>query len=212
MQEGFFLRVTDEVYALDSTQGNYTNLITGEENILVDTGRHGQGKGILKDLKAIGIKPDDVQHILVTHHDVDHVGSLASLEKSTGAKVWASEKDIPYICGIKGRLGIKWLISVLMPLKKPEKITPYPEDQRIGDIEIIPTPGHTPGHVALIYKDVLMVGDLIKTSRGKIAPMSSFMNWDDEIIKESIHKINNYNFRWICPAHGEPLMTQEVRI
>jgi hypothetical protein len=35
--------------------------------------------------------------------------------------------------------------------------------------------------------------------------MSSFINWDDDILKESINKINNYDFRWICPAHGKPL-------
>lgn len=177
----------------------------GEENILVDTGRPGQGKGILNDLKAIGIKPDDIKHILITHHDVDHVGSLAFLEEYTGARIWASEKDIPYIYGEKSRHGIKRLISVIMPLKKPGNITPYPDNQRIDGIRVISTPGHTPGHVSLLYKDVLLVGDLFKTSRGKIVPMSSFMNWDDKILKESVNKINNYDFRWICPAHGEPL-------
>lgn len=193
------------MYALDSTRGNYVYLITGDENILVDTGRPGQGKGILKDLKAIGIKPEDIKHILITHHDVDHVGSLAFLEKSTGARIWASEKDIPYIYGKKSRPGIKRLISVIMPIKKPKKITPYPDNQRIADINVIPTPGHTPGHVSLIYRDVLLAGDLLKTSRGKIVPMSSFMNWDDSILKESVNKINNYDIQWICPAHGEPL-------
>ena len=177
----------------------------GEENILVDTGRPGQGKGILKDLRAIGIKPEDIKHILITHHDVDHVGSLAFLEESTGARIWASEKDIPYIYGEKSRPGIKRLISVVMPIKKPGKITPYPRNQRIDDIRVISTPGHTPGHVSLLYKDVLLVGDLLKTSRGKIVPMSSFMNWDNKVLKESVYKINNYDIQWICPAHGEPL-------
>lgn len=171
----------------------------------MDTGCPGQGKGILKDLKSIGLKPEDIKHILITHHDVDHVGSLAFLEESTGAMIWASKKDIPYIYGEKSRPGIKRLISVVMPLKKPENITPYSENQRIDDILVISTPGHTPGHVSLLYKDVLLVGDLLKTSRGKIVPMSSFINWDDDILKESINKINNYDFRWICPAHGKPL-------
>jgi len=70
------LKVTDEVYALDSTKGNYSYLIRGEETILVDTGRPGQGKGILNDLSILGIKPEDIRHILITHHDVDYVGSL----------------------------------------------------------------------------------------------------------------------------------------
>jgi glyoxylase-like metal-dependent hydrolase (beta-lactamase superfamily II) len=199
------LKVTEEVYALDSTKGNYSYLIMGEETILVDTGRPGQGKGILKDLNLLGVKPGDITHILITHHDVDHIGSLAFLQNATGAKIWASMEDIPYIYGEKSRPGIKKLVSIIMRMEKPENITPYSKNQRIGDIEVIPTPGHTPGHVSLLYKDVLLVGDLFKTSKGKISPMNSFMNWDDEVLAESINKINDYEFKWVCPAHGKPL-------
>ena len=35
--------------------------------------------------------------------------------------------------------------------------------------------------------------------------MMSFSNWNNQIIKESIAKIDEYDFEWICPAHGEPI-------
>ncbi len=69
------MKVTDEIYALDSTKGNYAYLVLGEETVLIDTGRPGQGKGILKDLESMNVKPQDIKHILLTHHDVDHVDS-----------------------------------------------------------------------------------------------------------------------------------------
>jgi len=200
-----FLEVTDNVYALDSTKGNYAYLISGEEIILIDTGRPGQGKGILNDLKSVGIEPHDVKHIVITHHDVDHIGSLAFLQQATGAKIWASKEDIPYIYGEKSRHGIKKLVSYIMRVKKPENINPYPEDGKIGNIGVITAPGHTPGHVCIIYNGVLFAGDLFRTSKVKIAPMKSFMNWNDSVLKESLAKIDNYDFEWICPAHGEPL-------
>jgi len=199
------MKVTDDVCALDSTKGNYAYLILGEETILVDTGRPGQGKGILNDLKSMNIEPHDIKHILITHHDVDHVGSAAFLQQATGAKVWASKEDIPYINGVKNREGIKRFISFIMRIKKPENINPYPENKKILDIEVIPTPGHTPGHVCLLYKDVLFVGDLVRTSKGKITPMKSFMNWNTSMARESIKKVADYHFEWICPAHGEPI-------
>ena len=31
------------------------------------------------------------------------------------------------------------------------------------------------------------------------------MNWNDALSKESIAKIDKYQFKWICPAHGEPI-------
>ena len=199
------MKVTDNVYALDATKGNYAYLIVDKEIVLVDTGRPGQGKGILKELESLNIKPQDIEHILLTHHDVDHIGNLALLEAETGAKIWASKEDIPYICGEKNREGIKRLVSVIMRVKKPENINSYPEDQKIGDTKVIPTPGHTPGHVCLLYNDVLFAGDLIRTSKGQVGPMSSFMNWNTDISKESAKKVANLSFNWICPAHGEPV-------
>ena len=199
------MKVIDNVYALDATKGNYAYLIVDKEIVLVDTGRPGQGKGILKELKTLNIKPQDIKHILLTHHDVDHIGNLALLEAETGAKIWASKEDIPYICGEKNREGIKRLVSVVMRVKKPENISSYPEDQKIGDIKVIPTPGHTPGHVCLLYNDVLFAGDLIRTSNGQVGPMSSFMNWNTDLSRESAKKVANLPFNWICPAHGEPV-------
>ena len=51
----------------------------------------------------------------------------------------------------------------------------------------------------------MFIGDLFRTSDGKITPMYSLMNWNNKLQKESISKINKYHFNWICPAHGEPI-------
>jgi glyoxylase-like metal-dependent hydrolase (beta-lactamase superfamily II) len=203
------LKVTDEVYALDSTKGNYAYLVLGEETVLIDTGRPGQGKGILNDLESMNVKPQDIKHILVTHHDVDHVGNAALMQQATGAEIWASKEDIPYIYGEKSRPGIKKLISFIMKVKKPQNINSYPENRKIGNIKVIPSPGHTPGHVCLRYKDVLFIGDLFRTSKGKASPMGSSMTWNGSISKQSMAKIDNYSFEWICPAHGEPVRRGE---
>ena len=34
-------------------------------------------------------------------------------------------------------------------------------------------------------------------------------NSDDKTLKESIFKMNEYSFKWICPAHGEPLEVKD---
>lgn len=211
-ERGINMKVTDDVYALDSTKGNYVYIILGKEKFLIDAGRPGQGKGILKEFKSMNIQPKDIKHILITHHDIDHVGNLALLEEKTGASVWASNEDIPYICGAKNRPGIKRFFSFIMRAKKPEKINAYSENQTFEDIEVIPTPGHTPGHVCLLYNDVLFVGDLVRSSKGQLNPMASFMNWDEPVLKESIKKMNNYSFKWVCPAHGEPVLRDNLGI
>ncbi len=92
-----------------------------------------------------------------------------------------------------------------MRVKKPQNINIYSENDKICDVEVIKTPGHTPGHVALLFKDILFAGDLIRTSKGKVSNMRSSATWNQSLAKESIKKINKYDFKWICPAHGEPI-------
>ena len=77
---------------------------------------------------------------------MDHIGNAALLQKETGATLWASKEDIPYIRGDKSRPGVKKLGSLylsvsdfFMRVKKPEKIKSY-NDHKMDDLEIIPTP------------------------------------------------------------------------
>ena len=199
------MKIGESVYALDSTKGNYVYLILAEEIILIDTGLPKNGKDILNELKSMDIEPHDIKYILITHDDMDHVGSLALLEKASGAKIWASKEDIPYIIGEINRHVIKRILNYIVKLKKPENINSYPENGIIGDIKVIYTPGHTVGHVCLLYKDIMFVGDLFRTKNGEIISGPSFANWNNLILKESIAKIDEYDFKWICPAHGEPI-------
>ncbi|UTB32478.1 MAG: MBL fold metallo-hydrolase [Methanobacterium sp. ERen5] len=198
------MKIAKNVYALESTKGSYSYLIIDKEPILVDTGYPGKFEDILKEINSLNLDPKSIKHIFLTHHDVDHVGNAALLQKETSATLWASKHDIPYILGDRGRPGIKKLISFIMRPKKPEKIQAYP-DTILEDIQIISTPGHTPGHVSLLYKDILFVGDLVGNTNGKLKKPPKFGNSNNKSIDESIIKMNEYDFKWICPAHGEPL-------
>jgi Zn-dependent hydrolases, including glyoxylases len=198
------MKIEENVYALESTKGSYSYLINDKETILIDTGRPRKVKNILKEIESLNIKPKNIKHILLTHHDIDHIGNAALLQKETGATLWASKKDIPYILGNKSRPGIKKLATLLARVKKPEKIKSY-DDQKIGDIEIISTPGHTPGHVSFIYKDILFAGDLVENSNGVLKKLAKMTNSDEKSLNESIRKMSKYSFKWVCPSHGEPL-------
>lgn len=182
----------------------YSYLIVGEENVLIDTGFPHEDKNILKDLEECGLSIDDIDIILLTHHDIDHTGNLASFEDISGAQVYASEEDIPFIMGDKKPDGIKKILRSQHIIKTPQKIHPYPE--YTGNIKIIDTPGHTPGHVCLLYKDILFIGDLFEMKNSEIKTLKSAMTWDSDLLKESIRKILDYDFKWICPSHSEPIL------
>lgn len=199
------MKIKDNVHLLNASKGSYVYLITGEENVLVDTGLSFKGKMILKEINDLGINLAEIKHILLTHHDMDHIGNLEMLQQRTGAEIWASQEDIPYIYGDIDRSSFKKYLKYVFKTNVPRIIKPYVSGQSINGIEAIPTPGHTPGHVCLRYQDILFAGDLLHNKKGKLEPYPKVWNWNNERMMESVEKVTDIPVQWICPAHGEPL-------
>src|SRR5579884_2266797 len=141
------MEITQHVHLLQSTNGSYVYLVMGEEPILIDTSFPGRAATMLTELQTLGLKPTDLAHILLTHHDVDHIGSARALQQASGAKLWAPQEDLPYILGQRNRPGLRRLVQTLVRVEVPHIDATYTPGQKIGGIEVIPTPGHTPGHV-----------------------------------------------------------------
>jgi len=190
--------ITDNVCLLESTWGSNCYVIQAKETIMIDTGQRIRGKAICRYIESLNTQ---LKHILLTHYDVDIIGNAAMLQNLTGARVWASEYDIPYIQGNKDRPGIKKYLKYLVRVQNPMDIKPLPAC--IEGIKVIPTPGHTPGHVCFMYKDLLFVGDLLRNSEGVLRPPG--WNWNNEMMQQSLAKIVDYPFKWVCPAHGRPI-------
>jgi glyoxylase-like metal-dependent hydrolase (beta-lactamase superfamily II) len=89
-----------------------------------------------------------------------------------------------------------------MPAKIPTQISAFPPENELEGIKIIPTPGHTPGHICFLYKDVLFAGDLVIGSKNKLQLSPAIMTWDMAQVKESARKVAPLPFNWVCPAHG----------
>ena len=165
---------------------------------------------ILNELKQEQIPLENIKHIVLTHGDADHIGNLQFLQKLTGATVWAGAEEIPYILGQKEREGIKKYLSKMANVKKIKEIKPLRDGDTIEELEVIETPGHTPGHICLIYDDVLLAGDLVEEKDGLCIPYPVKMNWDTAKLFKSIEKLNAYPFKWVCMAHGTPVMRDEL--
>ena len=207
------MEIQKNVAMLESSPQSHVFLVLGKENILIDTGFPGVGKKILRELKEMGVDPKSIRHILLTHHDVDHIGNVKLLCEITGAQVWASAEDIPYIAREKKRPGIKRLIGFLMRPGIPLKIRPYAAHQRFGELLVTPAPGHTPGHVVISSERLLFAGDLIRTRNGIPEPMPKSMNWDNGMALRSIGILQSLDPDRICSSHGQPLeVTDAVRI
>src|SRR3972149_7323635 len=75
-------------------------LITGDDGLtLVDSGLPRKKDSILSAVAGAGRQPADLKHILITHHHIDHMGSLGDLMEATGAKSYVHLLDSPIVRG-----------------------------------------------------------------------------------------------------------------
>ena len=203
-------QITNEVFLLESTKGSYCYLVKARQMVLIDTGLPFVRRGLIKELKVNQIAPSDISHIILTHGDMDHIGNVGYLEKLTGAKVWASKEEIPFIMNEKPRAGFKRYFAKIMRYRKPNKIEALKDGDQVAGIEVVTTPGHTEGHISLIYKKVLFAGDLVEERDGFCVPYPPSWNWDTSALFKSIEKLKHYSFKWVCMAHGNPVLRDEL--
>ena len=91
------------IYAVPLGYVNAFLLADPDGPTLVDSGLKGNYKRILQAIREIGRKPEELRHVLVTHHHADHVGSLAALIEKSGAQAWVHPLDAPIVAGEKRR-------------------------------------------------------------------------------------------------------------
>jgi glyoxylase-like metal-dependent hydrolase (beta-lactamase superfamily II) len=133
---------------------------------LVDTTIGGSADDLIAAARAAG---GELRRIALTHGHGDHVGSLDALKRQLGVPVHMPEIDARIHAGEKpyeGKLRGSW-----------PKIETVPDvrighGDRIGSLEVVASPGHTPGHVSLLdTRDrALVAGDALSTVGGLSVP------------------------------------------
>src|SRR5438132_13101230 len=138
-------------------------LIAQAEVAVIDTGLPKHREIILRAVSEAGRKPDEVKHILLTHHHADHTGSLAELMGATSGKAYIHPLDASIVRGDKPAPGPNRVIlagRILAPLvaritAKLQPIADLPETSE-GDeapagrgMTAIHTRGRTPGHLTI---------------------------------------------------------------
>lgn len=149
---------------------------TGGKVILVDTG-YGKADNpkswLLTKLALVGVKPQDITHVLFTHLHGDHVGGLAWDGKAAfpNAEVLVSAPEKDYWLDPEtlktnpGRKGNIELIQTNFALYDGKVKTFAFGDTVLPGITSVAAVGHTPGHTAFLLesggKRVLFWGDIV---------------------------------------------------
>ena len=218
---------------LMSGPGNlYPTLLWDQRDaVLVDAGLPGMAPQFINAIKQSGVSLETLGRVIITHHDLDHLGSMRDLQQTipNPLEIMAHADEVPYIQGEK--IPIKMTPKMLAQMEELTK--DMPEENRkamqsmtdviakqklkvahtVGDgeelpycggIQIIHTPGHTPGHICLYHRasKTLIAGDLLFVDGGKLAPAPSFINADTSMAMASIEKLSGYDIANVIAYHG----------
>ncbi len=194
---------------------------------LVDCGFPGQANITIDYLASVGTPPSKVKSLILTHYDPDHVGSAADLQRLTGCTIMAPEFDERVI---SGESFTDDQLKELFPKYDEEEIAavqvrlhPDPEYENIkvdrvlrggdvldtaGETVIYHVPGHTPGLIALYFKELscLAAVDSIKLFDGKVGLTRPPMTASPREADESLWKFRDLDFEILIAYHSPPLM------
>ncbi|GGQ94199.1 MBL fold metallo-hydrolase [Deinococcus ruber] len=190
---------------------------------LVDTGTPNLLPTIEAALQQEGVQLSDIKRVIVTHHDLDHIGSLEAVVKATGAEVLTSELEIPYVQ--EGKRAQKMppadkVDEVMGHLPEPvrEMVKNMPgvhvkvdrvlQDGEVldiaGGVRVVFTPGHTVGHLSLYVEQdgVLISGDALTSADGELKGPSAQNTPDMPEAIKSVQKLAQLPAQKVLTYHG----------
>lgn len=213
------MEIIANVHRIPGLRGAGAYLLLGNGLTLVDSGMPGSEEPILDYIASLGRAPADLARIIVTHHHLDHVGSLSALRQRSGAQVVAHVDEAPFISGQQApplpqggmMRRILRLTAPLMPqaLRVGIDITVQDGDRLdvLGGATVVHVPGHTLGAIALHCPSerVLICGDVIDHRGGRLGPPPRAFTVDMDQAIQSLHRLAELEFDMLCLGHGEPI-------
>ena len=181
-------------------------LALGAEPLLVDTGMPGQAEGIARYVESLGLEPTALRHIVLTHHDLDHIGSALELRQVTGARIHAHRLDAPCVAGQEPRRPWSKRITASLLGKVAFAVDELLEgEEEIAGWQVIHTPGHSMGSISLYRPPALIVGDLLLTGKDRCREMWRITMQDAQLARASIRKLAELEVDVLLCGHGQPL-------
>jgi len=138
------------------------------ENAYIVTAERAGGRALMVDpgeeperlLAAARALEVEIEAILITHCHFDHIGAVAPLARATGAPVYCPELERALLSDI-----MSWVPSGFGPYEnwEPEQTLAGGEHLQLAglELEVLFTPGHSPGHLTYALPGALLSGDVL---------------------------------------------------
>jgi glyoxylase-like metal-dependent hydrolase (beta-lactamase superfamily II) len=219
------------IHLVEDSYTNYFLVEDGDRVTVVDAGHPSSWGSFQAALRRIGRSTDDVDAVVLTHGHFDHVGFAERARRELGVPVWVHENDVPLTKhpwrydherprSLYFATQVRALPIVAAYLRSRSFWAPPVREVKrftegslpvVGSPRVVPTPGHTHGHVALHFpdRDAIIVGDAFVTldpytARRGPRVVARAATADSERALASLDALAETGARTAFVGHGEP--------
>jgi glyoxylase-like metal-dependent hydrolase (beta-lactamase superfamily II) len=199
-------------------------LLRDELPTLVETGPTTSVEPVTEALHSLGISPEELANIVVTHIHLDHAGGVGRLsERFPRATVWVHERGAPHLADpsrlvasaarVYGEARLAEWFGPVDPVRQ-DRLRSIGDGDRIQlrgrDLEVLYTPGHASHHVALVDSatGAVMIGDALGIhvpDLPVLRPATPPPEFDLDLAVDSIERIRSRAGSALLFAHFGPI-------
>lgn len=205
----------------------YPVVLKDEKNmVLIDCGYPGFLPLIEQEMTAKGLDVSQLTHILITHHDHDHMGTAFEIvNKYPQIKFVSSVAEEPYISGRRKSLRLEQAERMqeglteeqrqfgnqfceILRAVKPVEVDITAHDGEImdwcGGCTILDTSGHTQGHISVYLNQhkIMITGDAAVVENEALVVANPQFAYDLKKAEEALHKLISYGAEEFICYHG----------
>jgi glyoxylase-like metal-dependent hydrolase (beta-lactamase superfamily II) len=204
-------QVAPNVHAIQLLRVKVHAILEADAVTLIDTGYAGSLPRITKALTDLGCSLSDVRRVICTHGHPDHAGGAQALA-DLGIEILihpadAANTHVDLGSAIRKPSRGRFFAAMTPPV---ETYTPLEDGAVVpvlGGLEVIHTPGHTPGSVCLYAprRGLLFVGDVLQRRFGKVSAASALYSDDAAGARSSVQRLAGLDVKTVIFSHFPPL-------
>lgn len=184
------------------------------ELTLIDAAMPKYQDKILAAIRELGHSPQQLKRLVITHGDIDHMGSAAALASTLSLTIYAGPETANHLREGRNPKHMPWyadwIMQVFMRPTPVKQVTIFQDGDVLplmGGFQAVGSPGHTLDHFSFYHSrtGVLFAGDALNTRQGRLQITPKGITADVAAAERSALRLLNLQPAIIACGHGQPL-------